>query len=291
MRKALTFFLPPILVATAIFFAFQYFILRPADKGALQVTASPDSAVYLNGKYVGQTPLCKCPNPEATGKESSKDLLQAGDYAIKIVPSDKAFSSYTDNITIRKSLLTVVDRKFAEGAKSEGSIISLLPLPDASSSQILVTSIPDKTEVLLDDLKAGTAPLLIKDVTPTKHDLRIRKDGYKEKIIPLLGTKGYKLMITAYLGINDELTPSVTPTSSPSATPSPTLTSESTVTVLETPTGFLRVREDASVAASEIDRVTPGQKLPYVDEVTGWYKVHLPSGKEGWISSQYANKE
>src|SRR5436190_19911206 len=98
MKKALAFFLPPLLIAIAIFFAFQYFILLPAEKGALQVTASPDSAVYLNGKYIGQTPLCKCPNPNSTGKASSQDLLQAGEYSIKLVPSDKSLPEYTDTI-------------------------------------------------------------------------------------------------------------------------------------------------------------------------------------------------
>lgn len=290
MKRTLSFFLPPILIATGIFIAFQYFILRPSEKGALQVTSSPESAVYLNGEYVGQTPLCKCPNLNARGKESSADLLQGGDYAIKLVPIDKSLPSYTDNITIRKSLLTVVDRKFANGAKSEGSIVTLIPIPNKKVSELLVITIPDKTEILLDDLKIGTAPLLKKDLNAAKHDLRIRKAGFSEKVIPLLSTNGYRLSVTAYLGVDDDL---VTPTPTLGASPSAALTptpSGPQVTVLNTPTGFLRVREDASVGALEIGRVIPGNALPLLDEITGWYKIQLPNGKEGWISSQYASK-
>lgn len=289
MKKTLMFFLPPILIATAIFFAFQYFIIRPSEKGALQVTASPDSEVYLNGKYIGQTPLCKCPNT-SEGKEKIQDLIQSGEYSIKLVPKNKSFPEYTDTITIGKSLLTVVDRKFAEGAKSEGSIITLAPLPDKKATELLVVTFPDKSEIFVDDLKAGTSPMLIKDVTPQKHELRVRKDGYEEKIIPILNTQGYKLTATVYLGVSDSLVPTPTPTLSASASAALTPASNS-VTILDTPTGFLRVREDATIAASEIGRVTPGDKLPLLDELEGWYKIHLPNGKEGWISSQYATKQ
>lgn len=291
MKKVLTIFLPPLVIATAIFFLFQFFIFGPSDKGALQVTATPDSEVYLNGRDIGQTPLCKCPNANATGKDSTKDLLQAGDYTIKLVPKDKSLPEYVDTITIRKSLLTVVDRKFAEGAKSEGSVISLLPLADTKKSEILVTTFPDKTDIFLDDLKDGTSPLLIKDVTPEKHELRVRKTGYKEKVIPLLSTNGYRLLATIYLGVDDNA-PTPTPAASTSASLTPTPPPGTPlVTILQTPTGFLRVREDATLDSAEIGRVNPGDKLPLVDEVTGWYKIHLPTGQEGWISSQYASKQ
>ena len=137
MKNTLAFFLPPLLIATIIFFAFQFFVLRPTEKGALQVTASPESEVYLNDKYIGKTPLCKCPLPNKSGKESSRDLLQAGSYTIKLVPVNKEFSPYSDSIVIRKSLLTVIDRKFALGAKSEGSIITLDPIPDKKTTKLL----------------------------------------------------------------------------------------------------------------------------------------------------------
>lgn len=290
MKNTLAFFLPPLLIATIIFFAFQFFVLRPTEKGALQVTASPESEVYLNDKYIGKTPLCKCPLPNKSGKESSRDLLQAGNYTIKLVPVNKEFSTYSDSIVIRKSLLTVVDRKFAEGAKSEGSIITLESIPDKTTSQILVTTIPDKTEVFLDDAKSGDSPLLIRDVPAAKHDLRIRKDGYEEKVIPLLATNGYKLLVTAYLGVDDQVSTSPTPSASPSSKLSPTPTGD-VVTVEETPTGFLRVREDATVGSTEIGRVAPGDVLPLVDELSGWYKIQMPNGTEGWISSQYARKK
>ena len=95
-----------------------------------------------------------------------------------------------------------------------------------------------------------------------------------------------------YLGV-DGSTPEIspTPTASKSATPTPTPISGDTVTILNTPTGFLRVREDASTGAVEVGRVTPGDTLPLIDEVSGWYKIQLTDGKEGWVSSQYASKE
>lgn len=300
MKKTLAFFLPPIFIATAIFFAFQYFILLPAEKGALQVTASPDSEVFLGGKYIGKTPLCKCPDMNEEGKESTKDLLPAGDYSLRLVPSNKSFPEYTESVTIRKNLLTVVDRKFEKNAGSEGSVISLLPLPNKKASEIIVVTFPDKAEVLIDDRAAGISPLLIKDVAPEKHELRVRKEGYKDKIVPLLSTQGYRIAVTVYLGVDEgaEVKPQ-TPAASPSATPSggpkttltPTPSKIQSVTILDTPNGFLRVREEASVDSGEVARVNTGETFPVVDQETGWYKIELSDGQEGWISSQYATEE
>jgi hypothetical protein len=62
------------------------------------------------------------------------------------------------------------------------------------------------------------------------------------------------------------------------------------VEILDTPTGFLRVRATPSTGASEITQVDPGEKFPLLEERAGWYKIKLTDGKEGWVSGQYAKK-
>jgi uncharacterized protein YgiM (DUF1202 family) len=37
--------------------------------------------------------------------------------------------------------------------------------------------------------------------------------------------------------------------------------------------------------------VAPGDKLIFLDEQAGWYKVELENGKVGWVSGEYATKE
>jgi uncharacterized protein YgiM (DUF1202 family) len=61
------------------------------------------------------------------------------------------------------------------------------------------------------------------------------------------------------------------------------------VVVGDTPTGFLRVRETPN--GKEIAKVNVGDKLPFLDENSGWYKVTLESGDTGWISKEYSSKE
>lgn len=282
MKKAILILVPSFAFAALIFLLVQSVLLRGNDKGALQVTAAPLSKVYLNGKYLGQTPLCKC---------TDNDMVGTGEYTIKVVPQSGNFGEFQEKITISKSILTVVDRKFGAGAASEGSIITLEPLKEGNQRQLLVTSIPNNVEVLLDNNSAGFTPLLIKDITDSDHKLTLRKSGYTDKEVSIRTPSGYKLVASVYLGVDDEGVPTPTPTSkvaSPSATPTPVI---SKVTILQTPTGFLRVRASNSVASSEVGQILPGESFDILTESAGWYQIKLPNGKLGWISSQYATKQ
>jgi uncharacterized protein YgiM (DUF1202 family) len=64
------------------------------------------------------------------------------------------------------------------------------------------------------------------------------------------------------------------------------------VLILQTPTGFLRVRDQASLNGAEIGQIKPGETYQLLDDkTTGWYQIQLTNGKTGWISSQYAQKQ
>ncbi len=243
------------------------------------MTSNPQSKVYLGGKLIGQTPLCKC---------EAADMLRVGSYTLRLVPIDTALSEYQEKIEIAPSVLTVVDRKFAKAAVSDGSVIFLTSLPEKSATELLVLSLPDKAEVFMDNASVGQTPLLLSDLTESDHALRVRKNGYKDKVVRIRTPKGYKLTTRIYLGIDEAKVETI---ASPSAGLSPTPAKSVKVTILQTPNGFLRVRTDASLTAVEIDRVSPGETFEVVDERNGWYQIKLPSGKEGWISSQFAKKQ
>ena len=94
-----------------------------------------------------------------------------------------------------------------------------------------------------------------------------------------------------FLGINPII-------SSPSAAPIASIPATVTiqkVLILDTPNGFLRVRESNSTGSREITRVSDGETFELVDEKNGWFEIKLNSpageGKTGWISSQYAKKQ
>lgn len=279
MKKVLLVILPP-LVAIIIFIVVTIILNKNASKGALQVTSVPKSKVFFNGKLLGETPFCKC---------EQNDMLDTGEYTIKLVPDDSKFSPFESKITISPSVLTVVDRTFGEGGLSQGSIIDLTSISDKKEAQILIVSFPDKANVYLDNNLSGTSPLLLKNITESDHEIKLSKEGYKEKAVRIRAIKGYKLESIVFLSINQDITnasSSALPELSP--VPSP---SQNQVTILNTQTGFLRVREEATISSLQIGTVNPGEKYELISEKNGWFEIKLKDGKTGWVSSQYAKKE
>lgn len=278
--KKLLIFIIPLVLAIIVFLTFIYFTVKGNGKGALQVTSNPKSTVYLNGKPIGTTPLCKC---------EGNDTLSEGEYTLRLVPLEGEFLPFSEKIKITKSVLTVADRTFGKGATSDGSIINLESLNDKKNTELLIISLPQEAQVLIDSVPSGKTPILLKNLTASDHEIRIVKDGYKEKSIRIKTTLGYKLTISVYLGISLEMINlSPTPLSSPSATP--TLISTK-VLILETPTGFLNVRENGSLNTAITGRVNPGEMHELISEQDGWFEIKLEDNKTGWINSQYAQKQ
>ena len=278
MKKVLL-FLAPLLIAIIIFFGILFFLDRKTGKGALQVTSVPQSKVYLDNKLLGTTPFCAC---------DLAQMILVGDYAIKLVPIVGNFRPFEGKITINKGTLTVVDRTFADNGESDGYIISLSPLYSKKDIEILVVSIPNNANVFLDSSPVGTTPLLLKNVSESDHDLRITRDGYKDKNLKIKTALGFKLNSLIFLGVNVDLSP--TPIASSGAILSPTPTVP-TVLILNTQLGYLNVRESSSVSSAKIGQVNPGESYELISEEEGWFEIKLKDGQKGWISSSYAVKE
>ena len=273
--KRFILFITPFLIAVLIFLGILFFLERKTGKGALQVTSVPKSKVYLDGKLVGETKYCAC---------DASSMLSQGDYTIKLVPEEGNFKPFEEKITINKSTLTAIDRTFND---NEGSEISLSSLSDKEDAEIMVISIPDKANVFLDGNPVGVTPLLLKQVAESDHDLKVTLDGYRDKSLKIKTSSGFKLTAQVYLGINTDLTApqAASPAASLVATPS------AMTLILNTPTGFLRVRESNSVNSPEIAQVKPGESYELISETEGWFRIKLTDGKIGWVSSSYAIKE
>lgn len=275
MRKIIL-FLTPLLILTILFLVIVLVINKDNGKGALQATSIPSAQVFLNGKYVGKTPLCLC---------DLNQLVKVGDYDIKIIPSQTGFTTLEQKITIYKGVLTVVDRTFdKQAAASTGSIITLSPIDSKNAAELLVVSFPDKAQVIMDSNPAGATPLLIRNITASDHEIKLLKDGYNEKIIKVKTVEGKRLEATVSLGIKADISFSQIKASSSASI-------FSKIIILDTPTGQLRVRADSSLSSAQVGAVNPGDKLDLIAEKKDWYGVKLPDGKTGWISSQYAKKE
>ncbi|MDO8620971.1 MAG: PEGA domain-containing protein [Candidatus Levybacteria bacterium] len=278
--KKIFLLLVPVFVAIIIFLVVTFFLDPSFGKGALQVTSIPESNVYLDGKLIGKTPLCKC---------ELQNMLPSGVHDIKLIPTSGDLRTYEERITITKSTLTVIDRTF-NNSSSEGSVINLTSLDNKNSMELSVISFPDKSDVFLDNNMVGNTPLLLKDITQSDHDLTLKKDGYKDKTIKIRTALGYRLNALISLGINLVTPITVSSTSSSSAVPSAVVTIQKVV-ILQTPTGDLNVRESGSLDSPKISKVYPGDSFDLVDEKDNWLEIKLQNGKTGWISAVYAKKE
>jgi hypothetical protein len=284
MRKLLL-FLIPVVLAFIVFGIFLFIVNKTTVvRGALQVTSIPiKSVVYLDDKKIGETPLCKC---------DQQETLPVGQYSLRVVPSDNSLQSYEDKININPSVLTVIDRTFGDIGKSSGSILTLTPISQ-KTAQVFITSLPNGTDVLLDSNSVGKTPLTL-TITDSDHEIVLSKDGYKEKSVHIHGIVGYKL--TAIVTLATENITAIQENASSSsgelnlATSSAGLKGQQVV-ILDTPTGFLRVRDVPSLTGNEIAQVIPGEKFSYLGEQEGWLQVKLNDGKIGWVSTQYAQKQ
>lgn len=58
-------------------------------------------------------------------------------------------------------------------------------------------------------------------------------------------------------------------------------------TIIETGTGWLRVRDAAGLSGSELTRVNVGNTYSVLEETTGWVKIKVSEEIQGWVSADY----
>ena len=267
MKKFIVILIPLFIGATLVL-GYQYFATSRIQVSALQITATPQAEVFFDNISLGKTPFYN-------------DKLKPGEHTIKLVPQDSGLFNFEEKMTLRNGVLTVIDRIFkTTEAESETSNISLEKLSTNNASEITVVSSPQGAEVKLNEQSQGITPLLLKDIPISDHQITIAKEGYKTKTLRVRPTEGYRLTISAKLSIVRPDESQVSPTATPKT---------QTVQILQTPTGFLRVRQEASTTSKEIARVSPNETFPLLETGEDWFKIQLEDGSEGWISSQYAS--
>ncbi len=253
--------------------------LSPVGKGALQITTNIKATVLLDNKSVGATPLCLC---------EQNQTVTAGKHDIKIVPDDKTMDPFSAKIDINPGVLTAVERTFLPGSLASSYTLTLEKSPKATP-QILIASVPDGTLVSIDGNSVGATPYQ-DSLSASEHEVELEKAGFSKKTIRVRAVSSYRLVLNVVLGAQSDISDTVSPAQSPTPSISPTVVAQNTVTIKQTPTGFLNVRETASTVAKIVAKVNPGESYPFVDENESWYEIKLKDGTSGWISKTYAQK-
>lgn len=307
MVKKIIFIIILIGLGIGLFFGVRYFLSNQKQQGqaGLQVKSDPPASVFLDSRFLGRTPY--------------EDRIEPGEYTLKLIPESTSANtaSWQGKVVLSSNILTVVNRELGmSDLSSAGEVISLEKLT-GKDTEISIVSIPDGASVKIDGQDQGTAPLLLRNVEPGEHEVIISSPGFITRAVKAVATAGYKLTITVQLGISEggesavqgesvdgestseteEGEPETTPGTT--TTPKPTKSAASTedpdrpyVEILDTPTGWLNVREQPRTGNEDeiITKINPGEKYALLDEESGWIQITLSDGTEGWISGRYAEK-
>ncbi|OGM09557.1 hypothetical protein A2159_00210 [Candidatus Woesebacteria bacterium RBG_13_34_9] len=275
------------IVGLAIIIALVFFIfgfLKPKYAG-IYIDTNPTSTIYIDGEEMGRTPY--------------KKTIKPNEIEIKLVPDSFQLPLYPfeTKIDLVAGVETVIKREFGETEElSSGEILSFEKgIRDETSLSVI--TIPDSGKLIIDRKDKAFTPHKTSAILPGNHILELSASGFVDKEIQVKTHSGYKL--TAFVQLskvaiqnNEEFEVAT------SAAGVEQGSEKVMVKIKSTPTGFLRVREEASSIANEVGRVIPGKTyiLLEQDEKTGWYKIEFNEEtdskviKSGWISNQYAER-
>lgn len=282
-----------LLILVGLFIAFvviRFFIFdRQNAYGRLKVVSSPGASVFLNNAIIGKTPF--------------EDKYKVGEYLLKLIPEGTATdtASWSGKVNVFKNSLTYVNRELGSSdIASAGEIFTTekmsAPPKNSNYGEIYVETEPQGAIVTLDNDEKGVAPLIMQDVLRGDHELSVFMPGFFRRTQKINVDPGFRVNAAFKLAIDQSQT-SVNPT--PKQATGSATTNITYVTIDSNPQGWLRVRLDASVDATEAAKVKPGEKYEFLEEKTGWYKIKynenpdgLVEGKfdEGWVSAEYSTK-
>lgn len=282
------------------------------NQAALKVESDPPASVYLNGNHLGQTPFYS-------------EEIKPGEYTLRVVVENDPTKDWQTKVILNSKLVTAVNRVFGSSTDTSSDYqLMLEPLASKDTQELSILTLPDNIIVKIDGQPEGFTPISTTSLTEGSRQILLTAPGYQEMLVNADMKKGYKLILSASLARSslppDQLqatpsaqltltpqpetsTPSAKPTTKTALTPKPTQQPPSTpsnasssadlsrpyVEILDTPTGWLRVRAEGNSVAEEIAKVYPGENYKYLDtNEAGWHQIVLTSGDEGWISAKYA---
>lgn len=237
-------------------------------KAGIRVESNVSSKVFLNGIESGPAPF-------------QEDSLTPGDYEVTLKAdeaTDSASILWQGLAKLNEGTLTIVIRDIGNNKEaSSGETISL-----EHGSGATITSSPSNAEVFVDGQLSGRTPLSLPTLPTGEHQFIVSKENFLKRSIRSKVIEDLNLVLNVDLAVSE---PDLTKIQS---TP---VTSTEEVTIKATPTGFLRVRETASINSKEVGQVKPKETYTLLEEIPNWVRIRLKDGKEGWVSSIYVLKK
>ncbi len=242
-------------------------------KSAIEINSYPVAKVYIDGKEMGLTPY-------------RNRTLSPGEIEVKLVTNDQ---TWTKKVKLQNNISTVIDWEFGDSEETSGGyILYLEKTGDKKNAGLMVNTSPNKCTVTIDNEVKGLSPIRIADIGEGDRHLTLSFPEHKSLDVYMKSLNEYQLVVDATLAEDKvEVAQETIEEENPDLVSTPATIQ---IKILETETGWLRVRESSSSAAREVARVNPGETYPMLGESTDWYKIDLGDNKNGWISSSYGEK-
>lgn len=287
MKKKLGVFLF-LLILFIGFVAIRFFVMDKQNaSGQLKVLVSPSASVFMDNIAVGKTPF--------------EDKFKVGEYLLKLIPEGNATdtASWQSKIKIYKNTRTYVNMELGSSdISTSGEVFTSVKMTTsvkAGYGEVMVETEPQGAIVYLDNDEKGVAPVKLENVLKGDHEISVFMPGFFRRTQKINVDSGYQVNAKFKLAIDQSQTPKIE--EKKTATDEASLKEGSTdtktgkqVTIKETPTGWLRVREEPNAEASESAKVNPGDKFEILSEEAGWIKIEYEKNKTGWISGQYVDR-
>lgn len=251
-----------------------FLIGRSSPKpGGLRIETTPKSSIFINGMLVGETPF--------------QGSYKAGTITLKLIPkgTDEKLIPFETTLMLASGIETVIGRNFdTSEEESSGYVITFEK--SKNTAGLIAFSQPTNAQVLIDGVSRGFSPYETSAIAPANHTITVKSPGYLDFSMTVKTLTGYRLNFYAKLAkdAGDSESDSENET-------------RKVVTILNTPTGYLRVRSEPGSGGEEMAQVRPGESFPYLDTdvATGWIEIQyeapksgLPAGITGWVSGEYA---
>jgi len=137
------------------------FTRQQPDMGSIEVGSTPGgSSVYLDGNYMGQTPV---------GSYSDFTSIVQGSHTILIQHTD--FQDYSQTVYVKGGGVVTVNARLIPNTPS--------PAPD-TTGQIIIVSTPAGAELFLDNLFRGITPVTLSDIPAGSHVVTVKDTGYTD---------------------------------------------------------------------------------------------------------------
>ena len=273
-------------VGFGIFLIIRYFILESQNiYGKIKIVSSPVASIFINNV--------------ATSKVPYEDKLKAGEYLLKLIPEENATdtASWQRKIKVYKNTLTYVNAELGSTDISTAadvlSVTKMDRMGKNDTGELAIETEPNGAIIYVDNDEKGVSSIIVADIPKGDHELSVFMPGFFRRTQKINITSGYRINAFIKLAADKTQPSTFQLDDSKIATPEATQTNtgKQMILIKDTPTGWLRVREDSTINASESGRVNPGQKFELLEEKTGWYKIEFEKNKTGWVSSEYCTKE